>query len=127
VAAVGLDDRVRFLGLRDDVPDLLPGFDVFALSSRYEGLPIALLEAMAAGRACVATSVGGVPEVVTHGQDGLLVPAGDAAALAVALGKVLEDADLRAALGSSAATTGAGYDIAPSVARTLEVYAEVTR
>ncbi|MEY2567254.1 MAG: hypothetical protein QOE35_1783 [Actinomycetota bacterium] len=127
VTAAGLEGRVHFLGLRDDVPDLLAGFDVFVLSSRFEGLPIALLEAMASGLACVATAVGGVPEVVTHGEDGLLVPPGDAAGLAVALGKVLEDAALRNALGSAAATTGAGYDIAPAVARTLEVYAEVTR
>ena len=63
-------------GSRDDVPDLLPGFDVFALSSRFEGLPIALLEAMATGLACVATTVGGIPEVVHDGHDGVLVEPG---------------------------------------------------
>ena len=57
-----------FAGSRDDVPELLPAFDVFALSSRFEGLPIALLEAMATGLACVATTVGGIPEVVTDGR-----------------------------------------------------------
>ena len=63
-----------FAGSRDDVFALLPAFDVFVLSSRFEGLPIALLEAMATGVAPVATRVGGIPEVITDGQDGLLVP-----------------------------------------------------
>lgn len=121
----GLTARVRFLGSRPDVPDLLRGLDVFVLSSRYEGLPIALLEAMAAGVGCVATSVGGVTEVVTHGVDGLLVSPGDPAALGTAISKVLEDEELRTTLGTAAAATGAGYDIAPAVARTMEIYAEV--
>ena len=127
VATTGLESKVRFLGSRGDVPELLAGFDVFALSSRFEGLPIALLEAMAAGVACVATSVGGVAEVVSHGVDGLLVGQGDPAALGTAIGKVLEDGELRAALGRAASTTGTRYDIAPAVARTMAIYAEVAR
>ena len=73
--SLGLSDRVVFAGSRDDVAELLPAFDVFALSSQNEGLPISLLEAMAAGVPCVATSVGGVPEVIHNGNEGLLVPA----------------------------------------------------
>ena len=126
-AVLGLEHRVRLLGSRPDVPALLPGFDVFALSSRYEGLPIALLEAMAAGVACVATSVGGVPEVVEHGRSGLLVSPGDPAALGTALAKVLEDGELRASLGAAGAQVGATYDIAPSVRRTMEIYRELAR
>lgn len=98
VAARGLDDHVRFLGSRDDVPELLPGFDVFALSSRYEGLGLSLLEAMAAGVACVSTDVGGVPEVITDGVNGRLIPTADATALAAALRQVLTDGELREAM-----------------------------
>ena len=88
-AALGLADRVRFLGERADVDRLLPGMDVFVLSSREEGIPNALLEAMAAGRACVATAVGGTPEVLRDGETGWLVPPGEPAALADALGQAL--------------------------------------
>ena len=89
-AALGLEGRVAFLGERDDVERLLPGMDVFVLSSREEGIPNALLEAMAAGRPCVATAVGGTPEVLRDGETGWLVPAGSAAALAGALGEALD-------------------------------------
>lgn len=70
---LGLGDHVRFLGYRKDVPDLLRTFDIFALSSLWEGLPIVILEAMAAEKPVVATAVDGVAEVVEHGKTGLLV------------------------------------------------------
>jgi glycosyltransferase involved in cell wall biosynthesis len=70
----GLAERFCLLGYRDDVADLLPAFDVFALASRYEGLPCALIEAIAAGVPVVATAVNAVPEVVAPGETGLLVP-----------------------------------------------------
>lgn len=89
-AALGLADRVAFLGERGDVDRLLPAFDVFVLSSREEGIPNALLEAMAAGRACVATRVGGNAEVLADGRTGWLVPPRDPAALAAALADALE-------------------------------------
>jgi glycosyltransferase involved in cell wall biosynthesis/peptidoglycan/xylan/chitin deacetylase (PgdA/CDA1 family) len=69
---LGLGDHVRFLGYRKDVPDLLKTFDIFALSSLWEGLPIVILEAMAAEKPVVATAVDGVAEVVEHGKTGLL-------------------------------------------------------
>ena len=87
--ALGLAGRVRFLGERADVDRLLPGMDVFVLSSREEGIPNALLEAMAAGRACVATAVGGTPEVLRDGETGWLVPPGEPGALADALEQAL--------------------------------------
>jgi glycosyltransferase involved in cell wall biosynthesis len=120
--AAGLAGRVVFAGSRGDVPDLLAAFDVFVLSSRYEGLPIALLEAMAAGRACVATAVGGVPEVVTDGVDGVLVPPGDPDALAAALAAVAGDADRRAALGAKAEARAADFRLDAAVARLAAVY-----
>jgi sugar transferase (PEP-CTERM/EpsH1 system associated) len=78
----GLEGRVRFLGLRKDVARLLAGADLFLLTSISEGIPLTVIEAMAAGLPVVSTRVGGVPEVVAVGQTGLLAPAGDAAALA---------------------------------------------
>ena len=98
---LGVRTLVRFAGLRDDARALLPAFDVVAFSSRFEGLSIALLEAMAAGRCLVATRAAGITDVV-DGHQALLVPIADPTALADALGRVLADADLRARLGAAA-------------------------
>ena len=87
----GVADRVRFLGHRDDVPALLAAADVFALPSRHEGFPLAVLEAFAAGMPVVATAVEGTLEAVADGVTGLLVPPGDPAALAAAVRRVLDD------------------------------------
>ncbi|MBI4229550.1 MAG: glycosyltransferase family 4 protein [Planctomycetes bacterium] len=95
VREAGLDGRVVFAGLRDDVHRILSGLDVFVLASSYEGQGVVLLEAMAAGVPVVATRVGGVPGVVRDGTDGLLVPYGDEEALAGALRRVWSDRALR--------------------------------
>ncbi len=86
----GLGDRFLLLGNRTDVAELLPGFDVFAMSSLYEGLPCALVEAMACGVPVVATAVNSVPEIVVSGKTGLLARPGDSASLSRALGYVLD-------------------------------------
>ena len=103
-ASIAADTRrrgidVTFAGGRVDVPALLAAADVFVLSSRSEGLPLSVLEAMAAALPVVATRVGGIPEVVVDGETGILVDAGDAAGLAAALERLLADAELRARLG----------------------------
>ncbi len=90
--------RVRFLGQRGDVADLLSACDIFILPSRHEGLGVAALEAMAAGRPIVATRVGGLAEAVVHERTGLLVPPEDPEALATALARLLRDPALRARL-----------------------------
>ena len=90
-AALGVADRVYFLGFRDDVAAVLAAADVFALSSEWEGMPVSLLEAMAAGCPVVATAVGGVGQVVRDGATGLLVPPGDPPALAAGLRACLDD------------------------------------
>ena len=95
-AELGLSDRVHLLGLRDDVETVFAAADVFVQPSLSEGLPLAVLEAMANGLPVVATRVGGIPEAVVDGKTGLLVPPGDPAALAAALAAVL-DADDRGA------------------------------
>lgn len=100
---LGIAKRVAFLGPRQDVAKLLNGADAFVLSSRWEGLPLALLEAQACGLPVVATQVGGVSEIVDHEQTGLLVPPGDPAALACAM-RELMNAPLhqRQAMGANA-------------------------
>src|SRR5205807_9503285 len=96
-----LTDRVELAGERNDVPELLAAADVFVLSSRSEGLPVSVLEAMAAELPVVATAVGGLPELVVEGETGFLVPPGDARALGAALGRLLADAELCRRLGEA--------------------------
>jgi L-malate glycosyltransferase len=98
-ACAGLEGRVLLAGARRRVAPWLEASDVLVLPSREEGMPVAALEAMAHGRAVVATAVGGTPEVVRDGETGCLVPPGDAVALAAALERVARDADLRTRLG----------------------------
>jgi glycosyltransferase involved in cell wall biosynthesis len=88
---LGLAARARFPGRTDDVTTALAALDVLALASSVEGLPLSLVEAMAAELAVVATRVGGVPEIVLDGETGLVVPPGDDAALASALGALAND------------------------------------
>ncbi len=116
----GLTDRFCFLGHRADVAELLPAFDVFALASRYEGLPCVLVEAIEAGVPVVATAVNAVPDLVVPGITGLLVPPGEPRLLGRAMRHLLDDpwgarrmADAaRASLGEkySAHTLGAVLD-----------------
>jgi glycosyltransferase involved in cell wall biosynthesis len=88
---LGLEHFVRFLGTRDDVPRLLQAADAFLLSSISEGIPLTLIEAMATGLPCVATRVGGVPEVVADRESGLLANAGDSDQLAGHLARLASD------------------------------------
>ena len=98
-ASLGIGERVRFLGDRSDVADLLAGFDVFALSSLSEGYSIALLEACAAGVPIVATDAGGNGEIVRDGKNGRLVPVRDAGAFSAALVELLRDQRASDAMG----------------------------
>lgn len=100
-AELGLGDSVRFLGPRNDVPDLLEACDVFVLSSSREGLSVTLLEAMRGARATIATAVGGNAEAVADGVSGRVVPVGDVAAMRDALASLLGDAAQRAAFGAA--------------------------
>jgi len=95
-------EDVVLTGWRTDAAQLLPAFDVFVLTSRYEGTPLALIEAMRAGCAIVTTAVGGVPAVAPDGECALHVPAGDSVALASTIERVLDDAQAAANLRSRA-------------------------
>jgi len=99
---LGIVERVRFLGGRGDVPAILNAADIFVLASHYEGNPLSVMEAMAAGLPPVCTAVGGVPELIQHERTGLLVPPEDEAALAEALHSLIADASLRLQLGQAA-------------------------
>ena len=96
--ALGIAAQVRMPGIRRDVPQCMAAADVFALPSRWEGLPMVLLEALGMGAAVVATRVEGVDEVITDGENGLLIAPEDAAGLAEALLRLLEDTQLRGKL-----------------------------
>ena len=101
IESLDLGGRVRLAGERRDVPELLATADVFVLPSSSEGMPVSVLEAMAAGLPVVASRVGGVPEQVADGKTGVLVGPGDADELAAALDGLLADPDLRRRLGQA--------------------------
>jgi glycosyltransferase involved in cell wall biosynthesis len=119
-AGLGLAERVRFMGLRRDVPDLVPGLDIACLTSRYECAPLVIMEAMAAGVPVVTTDVGAVRDMIDDSVEGFIVPPGDVDALASRIALLAEDAGLRSRLGSngraraerdfSIETTVAGYE-----------------
>jgi glycosyltransferase involved in cell wall biosynthesis len=122
----GLQTTVRFLGARTDVRELLPGLDLFVLSSRFEGLPIALLEAMASGVACVSTAVGGVPEALEDGREGRLVPPHDPTALAGAILELLDDPMRRRDLATAgAARIRRDFSMDRAVGRIEDLYEQV--
>lgn len=101
IAELGLQNSVKLLGARNDVPRLLEASDIFVSSSHWEGLPVAVLEAMSAGLPIVATNVGDVPQVITP-ETGLIVPPHQPLRLAEALNTLCSDSKLRARLGASA-------------------------
>lgn len=126
IARHRMQDVVQLLGWRDDVVDLLHGMDLFLLTSLFEGLPRAVLQAMAAGVPVVATNVDGTPEVVLEGRTGLLVSAGDTAATAAALLRLAGDLQLRSALRDEATVRlGARFEIGRMVRDLDELYGEL--
>lgn len=126
---LGLSGRVRFLGPqpRERVLELLAAADAALLSSVWENFPHTLVEALRVGTPVVATAVGGVGEVVRDGENGLLVPAGDPAALAAAIERLAEDEELRARLRSAAADSVADYDPERAFARLEEILVAAAR
>ena len=123
--SLGIDGQTLFAGHRTDVPELLGVLDVFCIASLYEGTPLALFEAMAAGKAIVSTAVDGCREVSRDGETGLLVPPKDAAALAGALERVIDGATLRTALGTRAREASRQYDVQACVESMQAFYDEL--
>jgi glycosyltransferase involved in cell wall biosynthesis len=124
-AGLGLGDTVLFTGFREDAPRVASTFDVFVLPSVFEGLSIALVEAMALGKPPVVTTVGGNREVVRDGVNGLTVPARDPEALAAAIMTLIDDPALRSDLGVAARRRAADFDVSRSVERQRRVYEEL--
>ena len=122
---LGLNGRVRFLGSlpRDEVLALLRASDAVLLSSAWENFPHTLVEALAVGTPAIATAVGGVREIVTDGENGLLVPPGDPAALADAIRRFLGDGDLRARLTAAAAPSAERFSAERIYGRLEEILA----
>ena len=124
--ALKLDEAVIFTGLRSDIPALMAALDVLVFSSRWEGLPVTLLEGMAAARPIVSTAVGGVPGVVGDGDSALLVPAGISSVLADAVVRVLRDPALARKLSAAArARVREKYSLDSMLNQTLALYEEL--
>lgn len=111
VAAEGLEDRVRFLGWREDLERIYAGSDVVALTSNNEGTPVCLIEAMAAGRRVAATDVGGVRDLLDAAWAGTVVPAGDPEAMYLTIAKLLEDHEFITLAKERAAAVRAEYGV----------------
>jgi glycosyltransferase involved in cell wall biosynthesis len=125
---VGVSDRVHFLGLRSDIPELLAAADIFVLPSLSEGLPLALLEAMSAGRPIVATNVGEVPSVLANGEAGLVVPPENREALADAVAFLLSHPTAARTLGERAAQRAAAeYHLSRMTERYAALYQDLIR
>jgi glycosyltransferase involved in cell wall biosynthesis len=125
-AELALGDRFQFLGQRDDVLELLAGADAYVLASHYEGLPVSLMEATSVGLPIVSTAVGGVPQIVEDEVDALLVPPGDAGALAGAITRLAADQELRKRLGGRAKLRSSMFDIAQASQNVGDIYLQVS-
>jgi glycosyltransferase involved in cell wall biosynthesis len=124
--ALNLGKRIRFVGFRRDIQDIFQAMDMLILPSHSEGLPNVVLEAFSFGKAVVATSVGGVPELVEHGQNGILVPPRDPKSLAEAIIKCVEDRTMRESFGKAARNTTRSRFNFEDQARKLEsIYGDI--
>jgi len=121
----GLDSKVRFMGQRYDVPDILAAVDILTIPSLLEGLPYVALEAAAAGRPVVAFRTGGIPEFIVNGETGLLVEKGDVPGLADTVAHVLKDQALAHILRDGARRSVRQFTVERHVWRLEEIYAEV--
>lgn len=125
---LGIAPRVHFLGWRTDLESILPEVDMVVCASRNEGTPVSLIEAMAAGVAVCSTEVGGVADLVTHGETGWLVPAGDPAAMGRAVLELLADPARRRRLAAAGqAAVLARHDVSRLVRRVTQLYEELLR
>lgn len=123
---LGLKDVVEFCGFVTDISDFLSTLDVFVLPSMQEGIPIAVLEAMRAGVPVVASAVGGIPEIIVHRKNGILVRPCDVDALASALGEIANDNGIRDRIGAEAkATVSSRFSARRLTAELVSLYADL--
>jgi glycosyltransferase involved in cell wall biosynthesis len=119
---LGLAGRLILTGLRRDVPELMAAFDVFVLSSLWEGLPRVLPQALATGLPVVATAIDGSAEVIEHGANGLLTPPGEPAALARAVLQLLQDRSLAQRIGEAGRVRAAEFDVRTMADQIVALY-----
>jgi glycosyltransferase involved in cell wall biosynthesis len=124
---LGLGERFRFLGIQRDLRSVLGSFDIFAATSRWEGMPRAVISAMASGLPVVAADVGGISEVVADGENGFLFPVGDVHALSERLVALIDAPEQRMAFGRTARRRVAGTDVSTMIQRTEEIYEDLLR
>ena len=122
-----LGERVQLLGYREDAVRVMSAFDAFTLSSRHEGLPVSLMEALSLGLPAVATAAGALPSVITNGVEGVIVPIDDPAALAAAYVEMARDRTRRETMAEAAGKKANDFDITVATARLEAVYAELAR
>ena len=128
VKSLDLTNEVIFAGLRSDIEGILPMAELFILPSLWEGLPNALLEAMAAGKPVVATKVGGIPEIVVHGETGILIPPRDPNALAIAIVDLLQDGLKAKDMGEAGRMrAGKRFSIYKMIEKTENLYQELLK
>lgn len=126
VQALGLEASIVFCGIRRDIPAVLAALDVLVIASKWEGLPVILLEGMAAGLPIVSTAVGGVPSVVADGIEALLVPPEDSAALATACLNILQNPTLAQSIANAGfLRVKEQFSLDAMIAKTLKLYEEL--
>jgi glycosyltransferase involved in cell wall biosynthesis len=118
----GIKDHLKFLGWRPDVADVMSTFDVFVLPSLNEGMGKVIVEAMAMGKPIIASKVGGIQDLVAHGENGLLVPPADSEALAYAILDLYESPDKRRRMGDAGKRISAAYSIDEMLLKVDETY-----
>jgi glycosyltransferase involved in cell wall biosynthesis len=124
---LGISEHVSFLGVRNDLPDLLSAADSVLMPSLTEGFPRVAIEAMAAGKSVIATKVGGVPEAITHGQSGILVQPKNIESMSTALVELVRDVELQARLSVAARKhVEQNYSVEKYVARLDEIYSQLS-
>jgi glycosyltransferase involved in cell wall biosynthesis len=127
LAAMGTGDRIVLLGYRDDALRVMSAFDLFTLSSRHEGLPVALMDALALGLPVVSTDVGGITEAVTDGVEAALVPPDDSPALAQAIVAVAGDHDRRRHMAEAASARGDGFGMQGPTRHLEQIYESLAK
>jgi glycosyltransferase involved in cell wall biosynthesis len=118
----GVSDKVRFLGWRDDIPEIMQFLDIFVLPSLNEGMGRVLVEAMASAKPIVASKVGGIPDLVKHGHNGFLVAPGDVNGLSLAIKRLIEDKQLRLKMGANGRAMARNYGVAEMIKKIDDLY-----
>ena len=123
-SVLGIKDHVKFLGWRPEVADVMSTFDIFVLPSLNEGMGKVLVEAMAMGKPIIASNVGGIPDLVTHGLNGLLVPPADADAMADAIVTLHDDPSKAKKMAEKGKVIAAGYSVDAMIQKIDRLYTE---